>query len=425
MTSINHHENNQNFWQLASIQTASLGVLGIIISKALADKYGPGAAIASILIGNLILWFIAFAIVSMAIKERRNAIENAEEYIGKFGTKLVALISMTIFPIWYAIQIQSTTEPIDNSLFSDLTHHEFTTSLYGIALGITIAFVASFRLIHIIKRLTTIFLPILISYYLYAILSAKSSVSLANGLEFSWPCMLAYISFLFAGMVNLPTFFRHARSKYDSYLALTLMIIIIIFFQISSIWMSPGILIGSLFETSINHPFFLSILLKIANIAFSVMLLICTNLVNIYFSYPSWEFVIPKIKKYPKFLIIGLTGTAIYALIRIFPNIYNLINECAAVADDFIAILGITLLLIFAVRIVVRHRPKPFEKIISTVSWIIGCIAIVIAITQNSETPPLLVGIWTTILFFGVIIFIEEPFWSFKKLKEWLNRNSR
>ncbi len=410
-------EKNQNYWQLTCIQTASLGLAGITMSRPLAEKYGAGTVIPSILIANLILWFIALAIVSMSITGRSNAIENAKDYIGMFWTKFAAIISMTIFPIWYALQIQSTTGPIDNSIYEQPTQHAFASSLYGIILGVLIASLAKTGLLKTIKRLNVVFLPVLSCYYLYTILFVKDVGISFNGLSFSWSCIAIYVSFLFAGVVNLPTFFRHARSKYDAYIAITLITVIVSLFEIASIWIRPQVLTGSLFPNSTGALFS-----KIVNAAFAVTLLTCSNLVNLYFSYPSWEFVIPRIRKHPKFLIIGLFGTLIYALLRFSPDIHAVLRVVAGAADNCIANLGVALLLVFAVRMMVRHRPRPFEKTIGAVSWIIGCIATTIAVVQQTDTSPLIIGIRTTLLSFAVIIFTEEPFWSFKKLQGWLTR---
>ncbi len=351
----------------------------------------------------------------MAIVNRRNAIENAEDYIGKLGARFAALISMAGFPIWFAYQIQGTTSTINNTLCDNQCMGTFATSSCGALLGVVIAFIALGKVIHLIKKLNTFFFPVLICYYFYSAFFS-GNICFPDELELSWPCVVAYISVLFSGMVNLPTFFQHARTKYDCYISLTLITIIIVIFQVLSIWMSPEVLKGFLFKFP-TGSFYGSLVLKILNTGFVLILLICSNLVNLYFAYPSWELVIPRLKKLPKFFIIGVIATGLYVLTKVFPEIYEPVNNFNYTADDFIANLGMALVLIFLVRIIVRHRPRRMEKLISCTSWLVGC-GVTLYAEMDNFSAPLLSGLWATILFFGVAFFIEEPFWSIKKLKD-------
>ncbi len=415
-------EKNQNSWHLACIQTASLGLPGIILSPQLANIYGAGTAILSILIGSLVLWIIGFAIVSMAIEQRTNAIENAEAYIGRIGAKLAALISIIGFPIWYVYQIHETMGSIGNVL-ADIDGFGIFKNFYGFIIGTFIAILSFGNIINIIKKTTVVFLPILLCYYTYLIISSDRVPDFTKP-RISATCTISYISFLFAGMVNLPTFFRYARSKYDAYLSLTWITLIVIFFEISSIWIAKELVSPYIpFKTPVNTSFFKSLILKTTNISFLLTLVISSNLVNLYFSYPSWEAVIPKIKKHKKFFLIGLFNVFLFLLTLYYKNLYQLLINANSSADDFIANLGSALILIFLVREIVRHRPTPLEKLISTTSWIIGCSVTLYAEIKNFNIP-LLWGIGATALSFILAFFIEEPFWSIKKLNDYVSINN-
>jgi hypothetical protein len=407
-------EKNQSSFHLACIQTASLGLPGILLGPQLAQKYGAGTAILSACISGLILWLIGFAIVSMAIEQRRNAIENAEAYIGTPGAKLAALISILSFPIWYVDQLHETTLSINN-LILGVSNFEIIKYLSGPILGILIVVFTFGKVLRIIKNVTAVFLPFLLLYYAYLMVFSETAPDFSH-FELSAACTASFVSFLFAGMVNLPTFFRHARSRYDSYLSLTWITLIIVFFHISSIWISRTLLVPFIpFELPIDSALFQSVFFKSMNILFLFVLLLCSNLVNLYFSYPSWEAFFPKIKKYNKLFIIGLFNTFLYSLTLFFPNLYTILIDGNILADDFIANLGASLIFIFLVREIVKHRPTALEKVISTTSWIIGCLATIYADINGFETP-VLWGIGTTALSFTIAFFIEEPFWSMKKL---------
>lgn len=48
-------DTGKNYWQLATIQAAALGLQGMMVGSVLATQYGAGVAITSICIGNLVL----------------------------------------------------------------------------------------------------------------------------------------------------------------------------------------------------------------------------------------------------------------------------------------------------------------------------------------------------------------------------------
>jgi len=282
-----HQDYSQNFWHLTCIQTASWGLPGLMASVFLKNTFGAGTVILSSLIANLILWLTGFTIVSMAFKEKRNAIENAEAYIGEFGAKLVAIISLFVFPAWYVVQIHVSTVSFSTALNGDHSPHIFLANIYGIILGVIIAFLALGKTIRLIRRLNTFVFPLVVIYYLYGLISSGLISEFPEDFVISWLCITVFISAGFSGMVNLPTFFRHARSKYDCYIALTLITLIYIFFEISSMWISPDFLYGVMFKLPISPSLMQSLMVGIANISISIIFLFCANLVNIYFAYPS------------------------------------------------------------------------------------------------------------------------------------------
>src|SRR5262245_60579967 len=88
----------QNFWQLASIQGAAQSSLpGILLGGILSRKYGAYTAILSICIGNLILWIMGLGVISMAVRERKNAIQNTARFLGKGGRIFMALVLIVAF----------------------------------------------------------------------------------------------------------------------------------------------------------------------------------------------------------------------------------------------------------------------------------------------------------------------------------------
>jgi len=398
---------DQNFWQLASIQSAALGFPGIIFGVQLAKKYGVGAAICSLSIGNLILWLVGVVVISMVSRSRFNAIENVKSYLGKAGGMLAALIFMFAFISWYGLQIYSSVFELSSFFSIDSDHQRNVMIRFGVACGL-LAALLSIGGIRLIKWIAVISLPILFIYHFFSILSSDYSITFK--LDVSVPAIISSIFLLLPGMINLPTFFRHSRSRADSFLALTIMTLFITFFQISSIWMAFINI-----EQSIQHPFNFNAILQLFLISlFIVLLLTNNNLLNIYFASACWEMIVPGFGGSKQYAIIGLLGTTAYTFIQISSPMLFFVD----LANSFIANLGIVMLIAFLVRIVVKHRPRTFEKLINGGAWLIGCLTATVLEIQNPEEGirSSLISIGVSTLFFLCVVFIEETIWATKKI---------
>lgn len=399
---------DQTYFQLASIQSVSLGIPVIIIGKQLSALYGPGIAICSIFVGNLILWLVGLAIISMVYQQHTNAIENIKGYIGKYGGGLFALMLSFAFLNWYAIQINNAALSL-NSLFQySFPWREDLVIRIGAAMGILAALLAIGG-IRLLKWVTVAALPMLLVYNVYALLFSQNAPQ-----KWSWglslPGIIATVLLLLPGVINLPTFFRHSRSRADSFLALTLMLIFITFFEAASIWMNFS---PSLEYSSKSAPNF--ILFVIPTALFIIITSVCSNLLNIYLASACYETFIPKFEGIKGHAIIGLMGTAVYTFVQISSPIIFIAN----LLNDYIGVLGIVLIIAVLARIIIRHRPREFEKAINAASWLLGCVVATYLEVQGTteEFQILLYSIGTSVLFFLCVFFIEETIWSIKKVK--------
>ncbi len=399
-------DHNQNFWQLSCIISASQNIVMILIGGTLSKQYGPATAISSICIGNLILWLIGLAMISMTAKERRNAIENVKEHLGKTGSFLISVILIVAFLSWYMIEIQSVTSSI-TPLLASATQK----TLVGSSLGLGIAILAMGG-IRLIKHLTVTAFPFLLSYILYGMFTSALPSFGPIGIEdFSFPATIIVVSLTLPGMVNLPTFFRHSKSQTDSFLALTLITIFDILFEIYSVFTQmtdPAEISAPLNSFSQHIPY------ATITLAFIGISSICLNLVNIYFASAALQNISKKITGPWGFLLVGLMGTVSYALLQ-----NSLTMEfLEIVSSNFIANLGVMLVLSLITSVIVKHRPRVFEKNINLSCWLLGCL--VTLITQitypQSITHSLLLGSTTIILAFITILFFEETIWSIKKI---------
>ncbi|PIS02046.1 MAG: hypothetical protein COT85_07875 [Chlamydiae bacterium CG10_big_fil_rev_8_21_14_0_10_42_34] len=391
-------DQHQNFWQLASIQASASGIPVIIVGGQVAAKFGAGVGITSIILGNLILWLIGTAVISMTASGRNNALQNINSYLGKLGGTSAAIFLVLAFLSWYIIQINSATKAI-----SSLVLYNNNSLRLGAALGAFISLLSIGGIVLIKKYCTAIF-PFLICFAAYSMFEHATNIDITSSWGFSLLGIFAVVSTNLAGIVNLPTFFRHSRSRSDSYLGLSLMIIFTMILQ------AYTVVIG------FNNPISLSsdnMVFSVFLITFIILSLISANLVNIYFASAGWEMIFPHRKSNKEYVIIGLLGTLAYTFIQLTAPMQFFLD----VAENFIASLGIILLLSFLTKTFEHHRPRPYEKMINFSCWFFGAIIGTLYSAKNPETSnTLIISFCATTLAFLFIIYIEETYWSAKKI---------
>jgi purine-cytosine permease-like protein len=394
---------DQKWYHLSTILSGSLPFPVIIVGNQVAAKYGAGTAICSILVGNLILWLIGICVMSMTMRDRSNAIQNVKSYLGKYGAIAMWLILMSAILNWFARQIAESAPSIALYFSGQSTS---AIVRIGAAFGLFTTLLATGG-IRLIKIAVASSFPFIFCYYLFAIFRSNFSISQIEGFSLSLPAIIMTISTLVPGIINLPTLFRHASSKEDCFLGLSLLMILISFFEISTIWMK------------FSNPYFtptgsINSLFSIATLLFLVLTLIYINLINIYYGSACWETYVPRFEGPKGYAVIGLMGTAVYTFLQIQTPFFYILN----LTDCFLASLGVALLIGYLIRIIVQHRPRKFEKAINGFCWLIGCVVSTIFVIQNVKdlSYPLVMGAAGTTMAFLVVIFIEETAWAAKKL---------
>jgi hypothetical protein len=335
----------------------------------------------------------------MVQQVRLNAIENFRDYIGRYGSIVIAVILTLAFLDWYALQINTSMSEFNKLLSLGSIFKENSLTRIGATFGLVTALFAIGG-IKTLKWISVISLPGFLFYHLYVIFNSSYSVFETNW-EISYIGIISTILTLLPGVINLPTFFRHSRSRADSYLALTVMTIFITFFECSTIWMrfsgSEGI-----------SPY------AILTTAYLFVMLICTNLLNIYLASACYETFMPRFEGTKGHAIMGLLGTLVYTFVQVSSPIEFLLD----LFNIYIGGLGVVLLVSFLVRMIVKHRPRTFEKTINGAAWIVGCVVgTVMEFKHRGEgVNNLLVSISASVLFFLCVIFIEESIWAIRKL---------
>jgi len=405
-------ETNQNFYHLACIISASLGIPTIIVGKEIAVLYGAGTAICSILIGNLILWLIGLAIISMTYEEKSNAVKNIQGYFGKKSALLFALILTLTFLNWYVLQISKSIISLETLYQYSYPWKSGSIIQIGAVIGL-ISALLSIGGITLLRWFTSITFPLIVLYNICIIATSEFSLFSEASWGVSFLGTITTTLTILPGVVNLPTFFRHAKSRSHSFLGLSLLVTSVAFFECSSIWMSFSqesefVLNGSTIPNLLTYVIPTTLFLGLSAIS--------ANMVNIYLASACYETFIKKLQGAKGHAIMGLLGTAMYTFVQISKPVKFIEN----LLTDYIAVLGIVLIIAVLSRLIVRHRPRRFEKIINSASWLVGCV--VVTILQLSSpyegVQPLLMGMGACVLFFLIVFFLEETVWSVQKLRK-------
>ncbi len=401
-------DRNQNFWQLACINGAALGLPAMVVGGALAQAYGAAAALSSILIGNFILWIVGLGIISMA-GDRDHAIENVKDYLGKGTSIFAAFIWVLAFLIWYTLQIKGVSLALTPQIRGP---NEW---IVGGCLGLVVA-VLGIGGIRLIKKACTVCLPLMMFYVVYAALTSESSVGFGEGWAISLPGILAIILVWLPGTVNLPTFFRHSRSRADTVFGLILVTLLHVFFQAGAVFMHVADSGSFLLNKSEQGD--------VIGIGFVLICFILSNLLNIYYASAGWETILPVKRNRIEYFLVGFFGSLAYVIFLILPSqdtVRFTMEFWESILSSFIASLGAVLLIAFLIRLVVNHRPKPFEKIWSALCWFIGCgtaLVVQIQTLDFDSNQALVTGVTASVLSYLIIMFIEETIWSIKHVQD-------
>jgi len=404
-------DTNQNFWQLASIQGAALGLPVIVMGEILTRSYGAGTALISVALGNLILWVIGLAMISMTYSSRSHAIQNIKVHLGRIPSWFGIIVLVLAFLTWFSFQLKGMTTAYDSLMI----YYPYWNSEWSLKVGAFSGCIISLLAIggiRLIRWVCVGLFPLLFLYTLYALFtSVGPSPIFAGTWGLSLPAIVLATSVTLPGMINIPTFFRHARSKQDAFLGLTLMVLFTIGFQSSSIYLrflDISQLVPIYSDTS-GSTF--SLTLVIAFIALSTL---CINLVNIYFASAALEMLHSKTDIDSKtYTLLGLAGTLLYGIVQI-GYIMQFVED---LTTCYISILGITLLQAYLTEIIVKHRARTNEKIVNSLCFFVGCIASTFVLVDYDITKATMAGVGASLFAFILIMFCEETYWSFIKLR--------
>lgn len=237
--------NKQNWWQLSSIQIGGVVCLPVImVGHALNQSYGFASAVAAILIGNVFLFALGLITAKMSYEENKTTVENAVKYFGEKGVSMFALTMTLSLLGWFAIQINIMSLGM-RDLFALDKEGVHTATI--IVLGALITGVAFYG-IKGINLLSDISMPLLFITMGYALFTREESVAVPAH-TFSFAGISLVIAMSVAVVIDLPTYFRYAKSRSDAYISITIIFILVLpFLEILGVYLSSGSSVEGILE---------------------------------------------------------------------------------------------------------------------------------------------------------------------------------
>ncbi len=298
----------QSWKGLLSIQTGGALCLPIImVGSLVCQKFGWLAALLSVGLGNLFLLIIGYLLTCLSNYRPQSTAKHAASYFGHRGGSLFASLMMVSMLGWFAIQL-NIMSLCCQQLFSMLDI-QIPYLFLNIGIGILISYVMRFGM-KAMKGLSYITAPLLGLSLLYVIFSSKETLPPPAPLTLSWVKGLSLIiGANIVAIIDLPTFFRHAKSGRDAKICVVLLYAIVVpLIEIAGIRLSALTGENSILDIlQTGHGSLWAIWIS----GFVLLSGWATNNANLYSSITSSYLLMPRCPPMIRTWIIGLIGTAI------------------------------------------------------------------------------------------------------------------
>lgn len=355
----------QTPWQLAAIQITGLTSLPVLTSSILLlDKHNFRSAVLTLILANIILWFIRFGIISMSFRGRKSTLDVARDYLGKIGSYCIAFVLLASTLAWFIAQTTLAAKAINFfiPLKENVAINQFVQ--ISVVLGICSTLLCMEGM-PVLKWLSVIALPIVLVAFILALITIPIEFATDGKNVISLQGLALVLGTNLGITADLPTFFRHSGSWKNSVKALTII-------QIMTLLLG----VGALFFGSLIHPWlgikegadFENTLLKSSLIVIVFVSVICANVSNVYSASVGWELVAPVLAGRKEYLILGLGLTIIFILIA---NIFSM-DLLLQTTDVCLVNLALVLILSFIIRRFEHHPPDLFEKTTYCIAWVVA-----------------------------------------------------
>jgi len=371
----------QGFIQLIAIQAGGAICLPtILIGQMIATRYGILSSIVAIVFGNLFLGILGTCVAHFSAKHRLSTGQCAEKAFGATA-KLPAIQLVLTLLFWFAVQL----ELIAKSVHPFIPWISF--SLLIMVLGVAMTLFCLMGMSGL-SRLSLIALPLLLGTLLLACFGKGATFSPPSA-SFSPIAISLIIGSGIGAVIDLPTFFSHARSTKSAIIA-SLALFGVILPCIQSIGVYLGAKSSSFHLVDIlsnAHPFpgwKLWVLLFLGGAGWT------TNQTNLYSAVVNAKMLLPTLSWKKRSLLLGFLGT---------------ILGCFMTAERFeilLQLVGIALCSLGACLIVFML----FKRRLPLFIWALGSILGVVVAFFKAPVPSL--GAFLVSFIFGTVYIMRK-----------------
>jgi len=300
------------WWQMAAVQVGGVVCLPIFtLGHAIAHQYGLISALIAVTLGNTILLLLGLKTALYSVESRLTTAECAEKTFGYSGKPFFAGVLIITMMGWFAVQLD-----MMGSMAGSLIGVHGTKPMNVILGGMITCL--SLHGVNGMEKLANICLPLLLLTVGIAVfdVSGNDPIIQTEMVEFSG------ISLILAGamgaVIDLPTFFRLAKSKKDAVIA-----VIILFGLAVPLLEGIGIYLATqggsenLVQSLVREDSHFAWKIWVA--LFVIMAGWTTNSTNLFSAVTSLTSVV-KLKENSCHLLLGVLGTAL----SLFPIQENL-----------------------------------------------------------------------------------------------------
>lgn len=315
----------QNWWTLSVIQIGCVICLPtIIVGQTLGQNYGFLPAMLAILFGNALLLILGLFTVKMCHANRKTTMENAAEYFGERGAKFFALAMIVSLVCWFGIQLDMMSLGVLD-LLSIRENREQWQLFLNIGLGalMTVCILYGIRSISILANFSMPFLLFTLGYAFYSV-EPKNIISEPASFSFQGTSLVIALSIAF--VVDLPTYYRFAKTSKDGLISISMIFVLILpILQMIGVYLTLGNADGNILEILKREN------QTLWNIWVAIFLILAgwtTNNLNLYSSAVCLQTIMKKLSEKQALLYIGIAGTffACFDLLKHFEFTLDLIG---------------------------------------------------------------------------------------------------
>ena len=358
-------DSSQRWWSLSSIQLAG-GIISVPIlttGAQIALSHGIKDAFFSIIFGNGLLFLISISIVLMGYKNRLNAVENAEQIIGKKGGRVLAFLILITMIGWLPRQLFAGSELL--KMMPAFSKVQIGSLIGGFASLLTLFGIKGLKTACLIATIPLMVISVILLFIINPHALHYELFSIPTKIDLSGTSLI--VAILVASIIDYPTFFRHGKTKKHVVVALIVIPVITMLMQVVGMFLTQSYLTNKqMFSDVIFHNQAHAVLLSV----FLILSMITSAAWNIYAASIGWESLFPAYKRRIQYAVIGLTATVLFGAV----DIGDIIVPMTHLFDTLISGIGGVMVFEFLRGKISEREISSKDKLCNNLYWAAGAV---------------------------------------------------